>query len=103
MSAYSIVDALMTLVTVGIGAWASWVLHARVRSVGSLFLLLSLALFIVYCMCSLLLSGPVLRFVESRAPSLVNEFAWGMGTMIPALLCLCMSVSFLAAARSIKR
>lgn len=103
MSAYSIVDALMTLGTVGFGVWGSWVLHARLRSAGSLFLLLSLVLFVAYCMGSLLLSAPLLRVVESRAPSLADEFAWAMGTMVPALLCLCMSISFLAAARSIRR
>ena len=103
MSAYSIVDALVTLGTVGIGAWGSWVLHARLRSVGSLLLMLSLALFIAYCLVSRLLSDLLLPIVESRAPWLAQEFAWGMGTLAPSLLCLGMAIGLLVAARSIRR
>lgn len=103
MSAYSIVDALMTLGIVGIGAWGSWTLHARLRSRGSLLLMLSLMLFIVYCLCARLLSALLLPMVESRAPWLADEFAWGMDTLVPALLCLGMSIGLLAAARSIRR
>jgi hypothetical protein len=45
----------------------------------------------------------VLRIVESRAPSLVDNVAWGIDVLIPSLLCLCAAVAFLVAARSIKR
>lgn len=103
MSVVTIADALMTLATLGFGAWGSWVLHARLRNVGSRLLLLSFALFTVYCMFSRLLTEPLLRIVESRAPQLADEFAWATTSLAPALLCLCMSLSFLFAARSIRR
>jgi len=103
MSAYPIVEALVTLAAFALAACGCWVLHARLRNVGSLLLLLSLVVFVVYCMFLRLLSDPLLRIVESRAPSLVDDVAWGIDVLIPALLCLFASVSFLAAARSIKR
>lgn len=103
MSAYPIVEALLTLTAVAFGAWGCWVLHARLRNIGSLALLLSLVVFVVYCVFLRLLSDPLLQIVESRAPSLVDDVAWGIDVLIPSLLCLCAAVAFLVAARSIKR
>jgi hypothetical protein len=103
MSPYPIVEALLTLAAVAFGVWGCWVMHARLRNIGSFLLLLSLVVFVVYCVFLRLLSDPLLRIVESRAPSLVDNVAWGIDVLIPSLLCLCAAVAFLVAARSIRR
>jgi hypothetical protein len=62
-----------------------------------------LIVFVVYCVFLRLLSDPLLRIVESRAPSLVDDVSWGIDVLIPSLLCLCAAMAFLIAARSIRR
>jgi hypothetical protein len=103
MSVFPIVEATLTLAAFALGLCGCWVLHARQRNAGSLLLLLSLIAFVGYCLFSQLLADPLLRIVESRAPRLAYEAAWAAHAMIPLLLCLCAAVSFLAAARSIRR